>query len=227
MYNFEDLIAVIARLLGEGGCPWDLAQTHESLIPCLIEECYETVDAINQGDFDSLKEELGDVLLQTVFHSELARKSGRFDMSDVVDRITKKMISRHTHIFGADSAKSADEALVTWEANKNAEKGGITDAEAIRRIPASLPAMMRAEKVFKKASKAGLLQLSLTDTIDAADLSLDRLKSAAEDGDIEACEALYADYLLESSKISAFFVANSELSLTNGINAYINKICNP
>lgn len=221
-YNFDDLCAVIAILLGDNGCPWDLAQTHESLLPCILEECYEVIDAVLGGDNDGLREELGDVLLQAVFHARMAEKDGLFDIGDVVDAVTKKMIARHTHIFGNDHAKDVDEALSTWESNKKVEKGVMSDIESIKRVPRSFPALLRAQKVFTKARKAGLLDCeseTREGAIAAARAALDALERGDGDFEIE-----YVNYLVASLKISSFCKINTELALTNEIQTYINKL---
>ncbi|MDD3882704.1 MAG: nucleoside triphosphate pyrophosphohydrolase [Eubacteriales bacterium] len=154
-YTVSDLCGILGILLGENGCPWDREQTHESLRKYLIEEAYETVDAIDSGDTDKMCDELGDVLLQVVFHACLAEKHGEFDIKDVATSECKKMIRRHEHIFGSRKLESADAVNLNWENVKRAEKGLSSVAEAMRDIPASFPALMRAEKVQDKARKVG------------------------------------------------------------------------
>jgi len=120
----EKLLDIMDTLLGENGCPWDKEQTHESLRKNMLEECNEAIDAINQQDMNALKEELGDVLLQVVFHAKIAQKAGYFDMNDVVATLSDKLIRRHSHIFGADkgTVKTADDALKLWKTNKEKER---------------------------------------------------------------------------------------------------------
>lgn len=122
--NIDKLLAIMDTLLGENGCPWDKKQTHESLRENMLEECNEAIDAINQRDMDALKEELGDVLLQVVFHAKIAQKAGHFDMNDVVAVLADKLIRRHSHIFGPDvgTVASADDALKLWKRNKEKER---------------------------------------------------------------------------------------------------------
>ena len=120
--GLEKILDIMDTLLGENGCPWDKDQTHESLRPCLIEECNEVIEAIDSQDMDSLKEELGDVLLQVVFHAKLAERAGAFNINDVIDGLTDKLVRRHTHIFGADRAVSAEDAIRIWSENKTKEK---------------------------------------------------------------------------------------------------------
>ncbi|MBN1776370.1 MAG: nucleoside triphosphate pyrophosphohydrolase [Clostridiales bacterium] len=154
-FNSEDLRAIMERLLGPGGCPWDRAQTHESIRKNLIEEAYETVDAIDTGDPDRIKDELGDVLLQVYFHAAMAERDGTFSLDDVADNICRKLISRHSHIFGSDHADSPEAVLSVWEKNKMLEKNQSTFTQTLHDVPVGLPALMRSEKIQKRAAKSG------------------------------------------------------------------------
>ena len=151
-YGFGDLLRVMDALLGPGGCPWDREQTHDSIKRYLIEEAYEVLEAVDAGDGAALCEELGDVLLQVVFHAHIAAS---FDMGDVIGGVCKKMISRHPHVFGDVVANTPDEVLTNWEAIKRREKGLSGHTESLRRVPSNLPALMRAYKVQQKARDAG------------------------------------------------------------------------
>ena len=122
-YGMEDLLRVMELLRAPGGCPWDRAQTHQSIRQNMLEEAYETAEAIDRGDMDNLKEELGDVLLQVVFHARMAQEAGCFDFSDVVDGVCKKLVFRHPHVFGETEAGDLEKSLHTWDAQKRAEKG--------------------------------------------------------------------------------------------------------
>jgi tetrapyrrole methylase family protein/MazG family protein len=147
----EELIAIMDKLLGEGGCPWDREQTHESLVRYLIEETYEVIDAINQGDMNELATELGDLLLQIVFHAALAERSGHFDFAEVARRVSRKMVDRHPHVFGSMQLETANDVLDKWEGFKKKEgKKYLLDG-----IPQGLPALMRAEKMQEKAARVG------------------------------------------------------------------------
>jgi tetrapyrrole methylase family protein / MazG family protein len=155
-YGFTDLVEIMDRLRARNGCPWDNEQTHESLKRYLIEESYEVLEAIDDKDFSALYDELGDVLLQVVFHSKIADQHGEFDISDVTTAICSKMISRHTHIFGGAVADTAQEVLSNWEQIKKTEKGQQTQADVLMNIPKSMPALLRSEKVQSKAAHAGM-----------------------------------------------------------------------
>jgi len=155
-YSFDDLIKLVARLTADDGCPWDKEQTHKSIRINMIEEAYEAVDAVDSGDMGALVEELGDVLLQPVLHADIARRAERFCIDDVVSFLYKKIYSRHTHIFGADKAKDAADALVFWENAKSKEKsegGKQNNPSSQKKYPENFPAALRAEKVFKKQFK--------------------------------------------------------------------------
>ena len=154
-YGYTDLLAVMERLTAPDGCPWDRAQTHESIRTNLLEEAYEAVDAIDKGDTDNLIEELGDCLLQVVFHCDMAKRDGEFNLSEVIDALVYKLVSRHTHIFGENKATDAESALGFWEKAKAQEKSYNTLAQQLDRFPDSFPSTMRAGKTYKKSVKAG------------------------------------------------------------------------
>jgi tetrapyrrole methylase family protein/MazG family protein len=147
-----DLVRVMHRLRGPDGCPWDREQTHESLARHLLEEAHEALEAIDAGDLDRLKDELGDVLLQVVFHAEMGRQSGTFDIDDVAEAIVSKLVRRHPHVFGDVRVDSAAQVLVNWEHIKEEEKG---EHAVDEEIPATLPALARAAKVQRRAAGAG------------------------------------------------------------------------
>ena len=155
-YDYEHLVEILRFLCGPQGCPWDRVQTHESLRPYILEEAYEVIDAIDAGDPDHLYDELGDMLLQVALHAEIARKHGEFDFGDVTTAICEKMIHRHSHVFGGDHAENAGEVPGLWSKNKMAERGQSTRTEAMRDVTRTLPATLRAAKVLKRASEAGI-----------------------------------------------------------------------
>ena len=154
-YDLEDYRALIRYLRGPGGCPWDRAQTHESIRRNLIEEAYEAAHAIDSGDKDNLREELGDLLMQVLLHVDMERESGGFDLDDIADTACKKLVFRHPHVFGERQAPDADAALTAWEERKRAEKGQKSVSESMVSVPENLPALWRAEKIQKKAAAVG------------------------------------------------------------------------
>jgi tetrapyrrole methylase family protein/MazG family protein len=152
---WRQLLEIMETLRSPGGCPWDRVQTHQSIRGNLIEECYEAVDAIDRQDTALLREELGDVLLQVVFHAQIEREEGRFDIGDVLRELCEKLIVRHEHVFGQNKAQSAQDAHDRWDAVKKRTKGETTDTQRLQSIPKALPALMRTAKLRKRAQKAG------------------------------------------------------------------------
>ena len=153
--DFHDLTQVVNTLRDENGCAWDKQQTHESLKKCLIEECYEVLEAIDDQDEDNIIEELGDVLLQVVFHAQIGKEAGYFDINDVIRGITNKMIDRHPHIFNVAESKNVEQVLENWENIKMQEKGFSSYTDTLKHVPKNLPGLMRADKVQQKAAKVG------------------------------------------------------------------------
>ena len=161
-YTIEDLRNVMKILLSENGCPWDKSQTHKSLKEYFIEETYEVIDAIDNNNKDNLCEELGDVLFQIVFHSQLAENENLFLFDDVVNGITKKMINRHPHIFNKTHNLNTSDINLNWDRIKQKEKGYKSNIDIIKSIPKSLPALMRSQKTISKAQKIKLDSIDLT-----------------------------------------------------------------
>jgi tetrapyrrole methylase family protein / MazG family protein len=185
-----DLLKVMHRLRGPGGCPWDAEQTHASLGRHLLEETYETLDAIDRGDPDALREELGDLLLQVVFHAEMAMQEGAWDVDDVAEGITAKLIRRHPHVFGDVKVGSAAEVLVNWERIKTAEKG---EHDLEHDIPDALPALARAAKVQRRAAGVGFDWRTADAALVKVREELDEVEHASpEDVEDELGDVLFA-----------------------------------
>ena len=154
-YGLEDLLRIMELLRAPGGCPWDRAQTHQSIRQNMLEEAYEAAEAIDRRDMDNLREELGDVLLQVVFHARMAQEAGAFGFSDVVDGVCKKLVFRHPHVFGEAEAGDLEGSRNTWDAQKREEKGQRTAADTLDSVARALPALTRAGKLQDKAQRAG------------------------------------------------------------------------
>jgi len=211
-YNFYDLVNIIKILRGEGGCPWDIEQTHESIRRNFIEETYEAVEAIDTKDVALLREELGDVILQCVFHASIETDAGNFDIDDVCDEECRKMILRHPHIFSDVKADTADEVLKNWDEIKKKEKGQKTQGETLDSIAKSLPALIRADKVVSKASKMGYtkeydlskIDLSTEEGIGEALMAVvtaaRKLKADPEQALSDATEKFIADFKTQEIK---------------------------
>lgn len=176
-YDYADVETLIKLLRAPNGCPWDRVQTNESIKSNVVEEAYELADAIERGDDDGIEEETGDVLLQAAFHSVLKEEQGVFDGSDAITRLVKKLIFRHSHIFGKDKASGSEEALSVWEKNKTVEKSQTTFGETVLAVPNNFPACMRAQKVQKRAAKSGMDFLS---SVSAAERLEDEVRELIE-----------------------------------------------
>ena len=181
-YGFADLVEIMALLRSPEGCPWDRAQDHASIRRNFIEEVYETVDAIDQQDDAGLREELGDVMMQVVFHAQIARENGRFTIDDVTDEVCKKLIHRHPHIFAGVSAHTSEEVIRNWDAIKRQEKGQKNTAQTMEQIPHSLPALMYAEKMQSRAQKGGFQWPALPQALEALQQLAAGLGPAVEQG---------------------------------------------
>lgn len=221
-YTLEDLKETVARLTAKDGCPWDRIQTHDTLKRYLIEECCEVIDAIDNRDNENMCEELGDVLFQIVFHSELARREGAFDMSDVIDGITRKMISRHPHIFSGSGEKNIEEINDSWESIKREEKGYKNNMEILKSVPKALPALMRSEKVVSKAYKNNMDSEDFAAVAERITENAELLKELKTFHKKEQ-EEIIGKILLDLTKISHFSELNAEFSLTNAVKTYINR----
>ena len=185
-YKFEDLLRIMEILRSPDGCMWDREQDHHSIRRNFIEETYEVIEAIDNEDAALLKEELGDVLLQVVFHAQMEKEKGVFDINDVADGICKKLIYRHPHVFGNTEVSSTGEILDNWEALKKTEKNEQTASDELKRVARSLPGLIRADKVQKKAAKAGFDWDDISGAIAKVREELDEIEDAIEaGGDIE------------------------------------------
>ena len=181
-YGWEDLVEIIRLLRAPGGCPWDGEQTHLSIRRCFLEETYEVLDALDRDDAHDMCEELGDVLMQVIFHAQIERERGRFDVSDVIDGIAQKMVFRHPHVFANGKADTSDEVLVNWEILKRQEKGQRSTADAIEAVPHTLPSLWRAEKLQKKTAKAGFTYQNTLDALTKLEEEVRELRLALEGG---------------------------------------------
>ncbi len=174
---FEHLCHIVAQLRAPGGCPWDREQTHESLLPSLLEEAYEVVDAVHADDDANLREELGDLLLQVVMHAEIARESGRFTIEQMLEEVTEKLIRRHPHVFGTSEARDSGAVLKQWEAIKREEKHK-TGAHYLDSLPAALPALMRAQKAQKKVARVNFDWAEVREVVAKVEEELGEAKAA-------------------------------------------------
>jgi tetrapyrrole methylase family protein/MazG family protein len=217
-YDFTDLCDVVTILRGEGGCPWDREQDHHSIRKGMIEECYEVVEAIDRDDAALLREELGDVLLQIVFHSDIENDAGRFNIHDVANDECVKMIHRHPHVFGQVKADTSEQVLANWEVIKTEEKQRVSLADQLQAIPPMLPALMRAQKVSKKTDAGA--ELSSGDVLSDVAQTVERLKATI---DSEEQKKLMGDILFDLTTACRKLGLEAEEVLTTATERVIAK----
>ena len=222
-YTIDDLIAIMERLRQPDGCPWDRVQTHQSIKKSMIEETYEAIDALDFGDDKAFANELGDVLLQVVFHAQIAHERGAFDFTDIVTEICTKLITRHTHVFGEDNAGNEEEALTNWEKNKKKEKAIESYTGVLKDVPQYLPALMRAEKVQKKARGFGFDWDNIDDVYSKVYEEKEELKSAQTENDEAHIREEYGDLLFSVVNLGRFLDTDPETALTAASNKFISR----
>jgi len=216
-----DLIRVMARLRGPDGCPWDREQTHASLGWHLLEETHEVLDAIDAGDLDRLRDELGDVLLQVVFHAQMAADEGAWDVDDVAEGLVRKLIRRHPHVFGDAEVSGSDEVLVNWERIKAREKADAADPAAIDDdIPATLPALARAAKVQRRAAGWGFEWRSTESAMRALREEVDELERASTP---EEVEEEIGDVLFATASVARRHGVDAESALRRTISGFAGR----
>ena len=220
-YRMDDLLRIMELLRAPGGCPWDRAQTHRSIRQNMLEEAYEAADAIDRMDMANLKEELGDVLLQVVFHASMAGEAGQFTFDDVVDGICKKLVYRHPHVFGTASAGDPEGALAAWDAQKRAEKDQKTTGDALDGVARALPALTRAAKLQSKAAKAGFDWEDISPALDKLSEELEELKTALEEG--SNVEEELGDLLFAAVKVGRFAEVDGETALQSACEKFIRR----
>ena len=231
-YLWEDLLAIVKKLRAPDGCPWDRAQTHESMRSCLIEECYEVIEAVDNKDILNLREELGDVMLQVLLHSEIARDEQEFTLNEVINELAKKLVRRHPHVFGdGEPAKDTNDGLSKWEAIKLKEKAEASllkkedKVNELEKIPKSFPAIIRAQKVQKKAVNEFKAENNSTSTVKNLKKLISQYESQqANNLEINNDQNLVGNLIFEVVKLSGEMGVNAENSLTKATEEYINKV---
>jgi len=212
MDDFRKLVAIMARLRGEGGCEWDRAQTHETLRQYLVEETHEVVDAIRRDDPEALCEELGDLLLQILFHAQIASERGDFDISDVVAAISEKMVRRHPHVFGEARADSPDAVSRQWEHIKQTVENR-THPSIVGGGPREFPSLLRAAKMSKKAARAGFDWERTEQVLEKVEEELAELKAAMAEGDAAALEHELGDTMFALVNLARFLNLSPEVAM--------------
>ncbi len=222
-YDVNDLVDIVEILRSPNGCPWDMEQDHKSIRRDFLEETYEVIEAINKDDKDLLLEELGDVLLQVVFHTQIEREKGTFELNQVADGICKKMIERHPHVFGDVNVETSEQVLENWDVIKKRTKQQKTQTESMLSIPREFPALMRADKVQKKASKVGFDWDSVDGAFQKVAEELEELKQAYKNGDQNNIHEELGDLLFSVVNVSRFVKVDSEEALTNSTDKFIDR----
>ncbi|WP_372808990.1 nucleoside triphosphate pyrophosphohydrolase, partial [Pontiella sp.] len=223
--GMERLLAVMRKLRAPDGCPWDIKQTHESLKSDLIEEAYEVIDAIESGDPSALEEELGDLLLQVVFHAQISAEAGEFDFDRVAEGISEKLIRRHPHVFGEVEVSNADEVLQNWDAIKKTEKQGEGEApkSIVAGIPKHLPALQKAHQIQKRAARAGFDWDNIDDVFAKLHEEIDEVKEAIGRKHEEDTRDELGDLLFSVVNVSRFLGHNPEELLNQNIKKFVRR----
>ena len=198
-YDLRDFVALVSYLRSPNGCPWDQVQTHESIRRNFLEETYEACEAIDAGDLVHMREELGDVLMQVLFHTDIEREAGHFDIDDVADTACKKLVYRHPHVFRRDDPDTPD-----WDTMKQRERAQTTTAEAMDSVARSLPALWRCDKIQTKAAKTGFEWPDVHAALDKVDEETRELRAAVASGDTEAIGDELGDLLFAAVKVARF-----------------------
>ncbi len=222
-YDINDLIHIMRILRAPDGCPWDRVQTHESIRQNFIEETYEAVEAIDKGDSPLLKEELGDVLMQVIFHSLMEEEAGRFDFNDVCNDVCQKLIIRHPHVFGNIEADTPQEVLKNWDAIKMRTKSQKSNADSVDDVARSLPALMRAQKVQKRSAKSGMDFRSAEEAAVKVPEEQRELFAAIDSGDQAKIEEELGDLLFSVVNIARFAGVDAEQALTRSTDKFAKR----
>ena len=221
-YTFDEFIEIIAKLRGENGCPWDREQTFSSMKTTVLEESYEVIDACDEGG-KKLADELGDLFLQIVMLSQIASEDKSFDISDVIDMISKKMIHRHPHVFGDVKADTADEVLKNWDKIKREDKNDSTVTKSLRDITKTLPSILKAHKVQSRASKVGFDWDNTDAVFDKVFEEINELKTAYNNKDVSNIHEELGDLLFSVINLSRFLKVNPEIALNDSTEKFVNR----
>jgi tetrapyrrole methylase family protein/MazG family protein len=219
--NLQKLLEIMSALRSENGCPWDKEQTRESLKPFLIEETYEVLEALDEGDPQKIKEELGDLLFQIVFHCQLAKENGEFDMDDVIKKISDKMMARHPHVFGEAKFETSEEVLKQWEERKK-EEGKLRES-ILEGIPKELPSLLRAQRLQARAAKVGFDWKRVEDVMEKLDEEIKEFRDALKSKEQKEIEDELGDIFFVLVNISRFVGVNPEDALRKTISKFISR----
>lgn len=222
-YTFEELLEIMAKLRSDDGCPWDKEQTHETLKKFILEEAYEVVDAIEEANPDKQCEELGDVLLQIVFQSQIAKEQQTFDINDVINSICNKLKNRHPHVFGQDKLSKASQVEQKWQEIKKQEKGLQTYTQAMQDIPKNFPGLMRSYKIQKKAAEVGFDWDNVDQAFEKVYEETSELREVYKSSDIDKISEEVGDLIFAIVNVSRMLGVEPETALTSTINKFIKR----
>ncbi|HTG01013.1 MAG TPA: nucleoside triphosphate pyrophosphohydrolase [Nitrospirota bacterium] len=221
--SFSDLVALMARLRGPDGCPWDLKQTPETLKPFLIEECYEVIDALDEAAPAKVKEELGDLLFQIVFHARIAEEHNEFTINDVIAAIHEKMVRRHPHVFGDAKADTDKDVIANWEEIKKKEKGFEERTSILEGVPRNLPSLLRAHSLQERAARVGFDWSRLDEALPKLDEEIEEFRQALKTENAARIEDELGDIFFMLVNISRFLGVNPEDALRKTIGKFIRR----
>jgi tetrapyrrole methylase family protein/MazG family protein len=223
IYSFDDLCILVSVLRSENGCPWDREQTNKSIRNCIIDETYEFIEGLDNEDNKLMCEELGDVLFQVVFHTQITKEDGKFDVNNVIDGICKKMIERHPHVFGDTFADTSEKVLENWEKIKNKSKQNDTATKTLESVPMAFPALFRAQKVQKRAAKAGFDWDEADGAVSKLHEELKELEDARKVGNSEEIFEEFGDLLFSAVNVARFLKIDAEDALQFATEKFIKR----
>ena len=221
--SLSKLIKITETLMGDDGCPWDKVQTRESLKPYLVEETYEVLEALDTNDPEKIKDELGDLLYQILFHSKISSLKGEFDFRDVIDNLSKKMVRRHPHVFKGEKLNTPDQVIGQWEEIKKKENNKANQKSILDSIPINLPSLIRAQKLQKKAAKEGFDWEQINDVFDKLDEEIKEFKEAVLKKNPADIQSEIGDIIFVITNIAKFYNVDAEEALRSTNNKFIKR----
>lgn len=219
-YTFQDLLDIVKKLRGEGGCPWDIEQTHQSIKQSIIEEGYELIEALDNEDWENVADESGDLLLQVVFHAQIGKENGEYNIDDVINAVCRKLIHRHPHVFGDVKVKDADEVLANWNQIKRDDRGQKSVAQDMEGVSKYLPSLMRAQKIQSKAEKGGYV---FSEPVFAAESIANLLNVMLGNTEPEIAEKYIGKVLFETVSIAKKMGIDAETALNRQIETFVQE----
>ncbi len=219
-YTFQDLLDIVKKLRGEGGCPWDIEQTHQSIKQSIIEEGYELIETLDNEDWENVADESGDLLLQVVFHAQIGKENGEYNIDDVINAVCRKLIHRHPHVFGDVKVKDADEVLANWNQIKRDDRGQKSVAQDMEGVSKYLPSLMRAQKIQSKAEKGGYV---FSEPVFAAESIANLLNVMLGNTEPEIAEKYIGKVLFETVSIAKKMGIDAETALNRQIETFVQE----